>query len=162
MILWDKVPINLFIDETFLKDPFKYITEEGFKLKDQKIVISKILKHDKDLEMKTLSFHCIPMNFGDRTNEHQPGYVPLNPFFDSYRNCLFKAGMNQSAEDRRYAPMSSMIPGDVNFNPAEHMDLTDFGSSDTVVSENLYAYLNNSFRNLSQKDKSELLSAPRR
>ena len=47
MILWDKVPINLFIDETFLKDPFKYITEEGFKLKDQKIVISKILKHDE-------------------------------------------------------------------------------------------------------------------
>ena len=90
MILWDKVPINLFIDETFLKGPFKYITEEGFKLKDQKIVISKILKHDKDLEMKTLSFHCILMNFGDRTNEQQPGYVPLNPFFDSYRNCLFK------------------------------------------------------------------------
>ncbi|EGB04236.1 hypothetical protein AURANDRAFT_67389 [Aureococcus anophagefferens] len=148
VILWDKVPIDLFTKEKFLKDPFKYITEEGFKLKDQKFVISKILKHDKDLEMKTLSFHCIPMNFGDRTNEHQP-----------YRNCLFKAGMNQSAEDRRYAPMSSMIPGDVNFNPAEHMDLTDFGSSDTVVSENLYAYLNNSFRNLSQKDKSELLSA---
>ena len=54
--------------------------------------------------------------------------------------------MAQSAKDRRYAPMNSMIPGDVNFNPAEHMDLTDFGSSDTVVSENLYAYLNNSFR----------------
>lgn len=103
VILWDKVPIDLFTKEKFLKDPLKYITEEGFKLKDQKFVISKILKHDKALEMKTLSFHCIP----------------LNPFFDGYRNCLFKAGMNQSAEDRRYAPMSSMIPGDVNFNPEQ-------------------------------------------
>ena len=77
VILWDKVPINLFNDEIFLKDPFKYITEEGFKLKDQKIVISKTLKHDKDLEMKTLSFHCIPMNFGDRTNEHQPCFLNI-------------------------------------------------------------------------------------
>ena len=42
--------------------------------------------------------------------------------------------MAQSAKDRRYAPMNSMIPGDVNFNPAEHMDLTDFGSSDSGAS----------------------------
>jgi len=111
---------------------------------DETIVTSKTLKHDTDLEVKTLSFHCIPMNFGDRTNEHQPCYIPLCPFFDShngYRNCLFKAGMAQGAKDLRYAPMNSMIPGGVNFNPAEHMDLTDFGTSDTTVSENLYAYL---------------------
>ena len=45
--------------------------------------------------------------------------------FDDYRNQLFEAAMLLSQETLCYAPMKTMIPGDVNFDKTEHLDLTD-------------------------------------
>lgn len=156
---WNEVPTSFFREKEFIKNPISYMFKTKTFMSRNSVLreLDGCLKYDKDINESTLPLHCIPMNFGDRMNGNQPCYIPLCPMFDDYRNQLYEAAMLLSQETLCYAPMKTMIPGDVNFDKTEHLDLTDFNESDTRVSENFHSYLNSSFKYLAQKDKSELL-----